>query len=128
LNPTLILGTAIVTAALVFYSIAVITEQRKKVLNPLIMTCLTIGIVLDVTATACMIAGSRNLPFTAHGVLGYSALLAMLIDTILTWRYWKSPNKDQPVPRGLHYYTRFAYLWWVLAYIAGGMIASIGLR
>ncbi len=128
MNPTLIIGMAIVTGALIFYSIAVITEQRKKFLSSFIMTCLTIGIVLDVTATACMIAGSRNLPFTAHGVLGYSALLAMLIDTILTWRHWKSVNISQPVPRGLHLYTRFAYLWWVLAYFAGGLIASIGMR
>jgi FtsH-binding integral membrane protein len=118
---------AIVTGALVFYSMAVITEQRKKLLSSFIMTYLTIGIILDVTATAFMIAGSRKLPFTFHGILGYSALLAMLIDTILTWRHWKGSNMSQPVPRGLHLYTRFAYLWWVLAYFAGGLIASIGL-
>jgi hypothetical protein len=117
----------IVTSALVFYSIAVLTEQRKKILSSFIMTCLTIGIFLDVTATAFMIAGSRNIPFTVHGFIGYSALLAMLIDTILTWRHWKSLNKSQLVPSGLHLYTRFAYIWWVLAYIAGGLIASIGL-
>jgi hypothetical protein len=111
LNPTLIIGISIVTGALVFYSIAVISEQRKKVLGPEMIACLTIGIVLDVTATAFMIAGSRNLPFTVHGILGYSALLAMLIDTILTWRHWKSPNMLQPVPRRLHLYTRFAYAW-----------------
>ena len=118
----------IVTGALIFYSIAVITEQRKKTLSSRIMTFLTIGIILDVTATAFMIAGSRNLPFTGHGILGYSALLAMLIDTFLTWRYWKSANSHKPVSRGLHLYTRFAYAWWVLAYFAGGLIASIGLQ
>lgn len=128
MNPTLTIGMAIVTGALVFYSIAVITEQRKKSLSSFIIICLTIGIVLDVTATAFMIAGSRKLPFTVHGILGYSALLAMLIDTILTWRHWKSLNISQPVPRGLHLYTRFSYSWWVLAYFAGGLIASIGLR
>lgn len=128
MNPILIIGMTIVTGALIFYSIAVIPEQRKKALNSMIMTCLTIGIVLDVTATAFMIAGSRNLPFTVHGILGYSALLSMLIDTILTWRYWKSANSHQPVTRGLHLYTRFAYTWWVIAYFAGGLIASIGLQ
>lgn len=121
------IGTTIVTGALIFYSIAVITEQRKKTLSPFIMTCLTIGIVMDVTATAFMIAGSKNLPFTVHGFLGYSALLSMLIDTILTWRFWKSANMRQPVPRGLHLYTRCAYAWWVLAYFAGGLIAALGL-
>jgi hypothetical protein len=127
MNSTLILGTMIVTCALIFYSTAVLTEQRKKIYTPFILTTLTIGIILDVTATAFMIAGSRKIPFTAHGFLGYSALAGMLIDTILTWRYWRSEKKYQPVPHGLHLYTRLAYSWWVLAYLAGGAIAMIGL-
>jgi uncharacterized repeat protein (TIGR03987 family) len=128
MNPTLIIGMVIVTGALIFYSMAVWSEQRQKLFTPFILTTLSIGILMDVTATACMIAGSRNIPFTVHGLLGYSALSAMLVDTLLTWRYWRSDKKHQPVPRGLHLYTRFAYLWWVIAYLAGGLIASIGLR
>jgi hypothetical protein len=122
------LGIAIVTGALIAYSIAVLTELRRKALSPVIMIFLTIGIGLDITATACMIIGSSNIPFTAHGVLGYSALLCMLIDTILTWRHWKSENKNGLVPRGLIGYTRVAYIWWVVAYLVGGMMASIPLR
>ena len=118
----------IVTGALIFYSMAIWSEQRQKVYTPFILTTLSIGITMDVIATAFMIAGSRNIPFTVHGLLGYSALSAMLIDTILTWRYWRSDKKHQPVSRRLHLFTRFAYLWWVFAYLAGGVIASIGLR
>ena len=128
MNSLLIIGTLIVTGALIFYSIAVWTEQRRKIFTPFILTTLTIGICLDVTATAFMIAGSRKLPFTFHGLLGYTALAAMLIATLLTWRYWRSERKQQPVSRGLHLYTRFAYAWWVIAYLAGGLIAAIGLK
>ncbi|MDR3577505.1 MAG: hypothetical protein P4L50_26885 [Anaerolineaceae bacterium] len=128
MNSTLLTGMVIVTGALIFYTVAVLTEQRKKVLYPFILATLTIGIILDVTATACMIAGSRNIPFTVHGVIGYSALAAMLVDTILTWRHWRSEKRIQPVSRGLLLYTRFAYIWWVIAYLAGGLIASIGLH
>lgn len=117
----------IVTFALLSYSLAVWTEQRKKAYTPFIMATLTIGIILDVTSTAFMIAGSRKIPFTVHGFLGYSALAAMLIDTILTWRFWRSDKKHQPAPRGLHLYTRYAYLWWAAAYVAGGLIAMIGI-
>jgi len=116
----------IVTGALIFYSLAVWPQQRKKVFNRFILTTLTIGLILDVTATAFMIAGSRKIPFTVHGFIGYSALAAMLIDTILTWRHWRSEKKLQPVSRGLRLYTRFAYFWWVIAYLAGGLIASLG--
>ena len=119
MNSTLIIGVVIVTGALIFYSMAIWTEQRQKVYTPFILTTLTIGVSLDMTATAFMIAGSRNYPFTVHGLLGYSALSAMLVDTVLTWRYWRSEKKHQPVTRGLHVYTRLAYLWWVIAYPGG---------
>jgi hypothetical protein len=123
LNPILITGTIIVTFALIFYSISVFSEQRNKVFTSFVLTTRTIGVALDFTATAFMIAGSRKIPFTFHGLLGYSALTGMLVDTVLGWRYAKKQN-HQPISPGLKLYTRLAYLWWMLAYIAGGLIAA----
>lgn len=128
MNSILIIGMVIVNGALISYSMALWAEHRQKVFTPFILITRTIGIILDMTATACMIVGSKNGPFTLHGLLGYSALFAMLIDTILTWRHWRSDRKYQPVSRGLHLYSRFAYFWWILAYVVGGLIATIGLR
>ena len=128
MNPTLMAGTGIVTCALIFYSIAVITEQRKHIITRFILTFLTAGIVLDVTATAFMIVGSHHIPITLHGVLGYTALSGMLVDTVLIWKFWRSPNRNKAVPSKLHFYTRLAYGWWVLAYIAGGVIAMVLVR
>jgi hypothetical protein len=122
-NSTLVTGTIIVTCALLFYSISVISEQRKKDLTVFILATRMIGVVFDITATAFMIAGSRRIPFTFHGMLGYSALAAMLVDTILVWRYAKKQTL-RPVSPGLKLYTRIAYLWWVLTYAAGGLIAT----
>ena len=123
MNSILITGTIIVTFALLFYSISVISEQRRKNLTIFVLTTRTIGVVLDITATAFMIAGSRHIPFTFHGLLGYSALAGMLADTILVWRFSKKQHL-RPVSSGLKLYTRIAYLWWVLAYVAGGLIAA----
>ena len=123
MNSILVTGTIIVTFALTFYSISVISEQRRKTLTLFVLVTRTIGVVLDITATAFMIAGSRKIPFTFHGLLGYSALAGMLVDTILVWRYARKQNL-QPVSAGLKLYTRLAYLWWVMAYIAGGLIAA----
>jgi hypothetical protein len=122
-NSILVTGTIIVTCALIFYSISVISEQRRKTFTSFVLATRTIGVVLDITATAFMISGSRNSPFTFHGFLGYSALAGMLADTILVWRYAREQNL-QPVSAGLSLYTRMAYGWWVLAYIAGGLIAT----
>ncbi len=120
----LVVGSVIVTFALLSYTIGVITEQRKRVITNIVLAFLTIGVTLDITATACMIIGSENSPFTPHGILGYSSLAAMLTDTILIWRFRLANGASSPVPRWLHLYSRIAYSWWVLAYITGGLLVA----
>jgi len=125
MNTTLILGTRIVVLALVFYSIGIITEQRKRHITNLVLIALTIGIILDITATAFMIIGSPNSPFTFHGFLGYSALLAMLIDTILVWRFRIKEGNHAVVAKPLHFYSRYAYSWWVIAFVSGSLLVFL---
>ena len=124
MNPIIIRAVVIVTFALVFYSIAVITEQKKYAVSKRILLFLTAGILFDITSTVLMIVGSTNIPITVHGVIGYTALLAMLIDAILIWRHW-GRNGNSKIPRGLHIYTRIAYSWWVLAYIIGTVMSAL---
>ncbi|NOU17539.1 MAG: hypothetical protein HOO91_08275 [Bacteroidales bacterium] len=119
------IGAFIVTLALISYSIAVFNERRKKHITKKILTFLTIGILLDITATACMIIGSTKSPFTLHGSLGYSALTLMLIDTILIWRFYKNYRLNLEVPKGLHIYTSIAYSWWIIAYITGSLLVMM---
>ena len=123
MNAGLMRAVVVVTVALVFYSIGVITEQRKHAVTRLVLFFLTGGVILDITSTILMIINSGNIPITAHGIIGYTALLVMLIDGILIWRY-RLQKGGSPVPRRLHLYTRIAYGWWVIAYIAGAIISS----
>jgi hypothetical protein len=124
MNPVLIRAVIVVTFALIFYTIGVIVEQRKSSISWLVLVFLTIGVIFDVSSTALMIIGSSNIPFTVHGVLGYSALTVMLIDTVLIWRHWLK-NRQGTVSKSLGLYTRIAYGWWVCAYIAGAIIAMV---
>lgn len=119
------IGALIVTLALISYSVAVFSERRKRHITKKILSYLTIGLILDITATACMIIGSTNSPFTLHGSLGYSALTLMLIDTILIWRFYKAYGFNFEVPKGLHNYTIISYSWWVIAYITGSLLVMI---
>jgi uncharacterized repeat protein (TIGR03987 family) len=114
----------VVSAALVCYSIGVITEQRKAAIIKSVLVFLTLGVVLDITSTILMIVYARNTPLTVHGILGYTALLAMLTDAVLVWRH-RRKNGGGRVPHKLHIYTRIAYGWWVIAYIAGAVIAGV---
>ncbi len=119
----LIVGSLIVTLALILYSIAIITELRKKRATNFVLAFLTAGIVADITATICMIVGSTNSPFTIHGFIGYSALAVMLIDAILLWRFRLANNAETLVPQKLNSYSFIAWAWWVVAYITGSYLA-----
>ena len=119
MNSFLLAGTRIVIFALISYSIAIITEQRKKLINKIVLVFITLGIFLDVTATTFMIIGSSNPPYTLHGILGYSSLMAMLVDTGLIWRHYFKHGSAISVPQKLHLYSRYAYIWWILAFITG---------
>jgi len=122
-KPVLVTAITIVNLALLSYSIGIISEQLKHKVTKPILGFLTVGVILDITATICMIIGSESSPFSLHGILGYSSLTAMIIDTSLIWRH-RLDHSDGRVPRRLHLYSRIAYTWWVLAYITGGALVA----
>lgn len=119
------IGAAIVTLALVSYGIGIVEEQRRKIISRKVLIFLTSGVILDITATICMIIGSQNTPFTLHGFLGYSALTGMLVDLILIWRLKIKNGLNSSVSRNLHIYSRYAYLWWIVAYITGSLLVMV---
>lgn len=125
MNHVLITGSFIVTVALVFYSLALKNELKNHVLSRKLFRLFRIGLLFDFTATCFMIAGSPNTPFTVHGFIGYSALTAMSIEVFLLWKLYRAEGRDSVIPPRIHKYTLFAYTWWVLAYITGGMIAIL---
>lgn len=123
MNELSIIGASIVTAALLSYSISMLTEQFNGKIIPRVMVFITLGVILDITATAFMILGSRNSPFTFHGIVGYSALIVMITELVFLWRLHRDQGMGAVVPPRLHKFSRYAYIWWVIAYITGSLIA-----
>ncbi|HOM04860.1 MAG TPA: hypothetical protein PLU67_05115 [Candidatus Kapabacteria bacterium] len=121
----LIIGATTVTLALISYSIAIISEQRSRIVSKKVLYFLSIGWILDVAATIMMIIGSSNTPFTLHGAIGYSALLLMTIETYSIWKLKINNGYYVEVPKNLHIYSRLAYIWWVAAYITGSLLVFI---
>lgn len=119
-----ILGIVLVHLALVSYGVAIVTEQRGRTITDRVLRFLQGGVVLDVAATSCMILGSGE-GLTLHGYLGFSALAAMATETVLAWRH-RSAHGDAEVPRWLHRYSRGAYGWWCVAYVAGAAMVIAG--
>ena len=122
MNSLLIAGMSIVVFALGSYTTAIITQIRQRRPTAIMRGFLTAGVTLDATATAFMIAGSRRIPLTFHGILGYSAFLLMATDLVLMWRRYRL-RSTEPLPAGLHRYSIAAYSWWVVAFIAGIVVA-----
>lgn len=124
MNSLVLTGTIIVFFALSSYSIFIYNEQRKKQVNKRVLLFLTLGIALDITATTFMILGSSKGLLTFHGVLGYSSLLGMFADTIMIWKIRMKNGLNTDIPHWLHLYSRYAYIWWVLAFITGGSLVA----
>jgi len=120
-----IIGSVVVTLALIAYSIGFFKEQRRRQITPDVLLHFTIGVILDISATILMILGSTQGGITFHGLIGYSSLLGMTIDTLLLWRYKPRNGAVQTANKILNIYTRCAYIWWVAAYITGGLLVAL---
>ena len=123
MNSLLVTGMSVVVLALGSYSTAIFTQIKRHRPTAMMRGFLTAGVALDATATAFMIAGSRRIPLTFHGVLGYSAFLLMATDLVLVWRRCRL-QPTEPLPAKLYRYSLAAYSWWVLAFVAGIVVAT----
>jgi EamA domain-containing membrane protein RarD len=121
----LIIGTSIVNLALIAYSIFIYQERKYRLVTRKLLIFLTIGVLLDITATTCMIIGSSKSPFTMHGILGYSSLTAMFIDAVLIWRNKIKQGINAAISNAIHNYSLIAYIWWILAYITGALLVLV---
>jgi len=122
MNPLAIIGAFIITLALLSYGIGSISVQRFKLVTPAVLVFLTLGIILDFTAVGFMIIGSTKGIFTLHGILGYSAILTMLLDTFFIWRFYLKNGFDVEISKNIVTFSKYAYSWWVIAYLTGSLL------
>ena len=125
MNLFLYFGVLFASIALVFYSIFFWKTRNLKEIIKLNCVIQTIGLGFDISGTIFMIIGSKNIPLTVHGILGYSALLAMVIETIVIWKYCITKREKKTV---INIYSYISYMWWISAYIAGGLIAMLEVK
>jgi len=121
----LIIGTSVVNFALISYSLFIFQEIKHRKVTSKLLAFLYVAVILDITATICMIIGSSKGIFTLHGLIGYSSLTAMIIDTILVWNLKRKSGLNSGFSKSLHLYSIFAYSWWILAYITGAILVFV---
>ncbi len=120
----LIVGIIIVNLALISYSLAIFKQFRCRLMGRNVLLFLTVGLIFDISATVCMIIGSGNF-LTLHGVIGYSSLLGMIIDTGFSYRLLFRSGINSPVTSKFMRFSLLAYFYWVSAYITGAVIVML---
>lgn len=124
MKPILIAGISIVNLALISYATAIIIQSRKKMINRHVLTFLTIGVILDIMSTICMIIGSGKV-ISFHGIIGYLSLAGMLTDTILSYHSVKRQGMNYILTRKFIRWSQAAFAYWVLAYITGAILVMV---
>ncbi len=122
MNFLAIIGAFVITLSLLSYGISTIAIQRFKQLSWWILLFLTLGVILDIVAVTFMIINSDRSAFTAHGILGYTATLTMLIDVGLIWWCYFKNGLDSVIKKSILLYSKIAYAWWLIAYITGSLL------
>ncbi len=124
MRPVLIAGISVVNLALISYSIAIYLQSRQRLMSRKVLSFLTIGLIFDISATVCMIIGSGHF-ITLHGLIGYSSLTGMLIDTVYSYKLIRKRGVNAAVSPRFIRGSQLAYFYWVLAYITGAMIVMM---
>ena len=122
MNSLSIIGAFIITLALLSYGIGSISVQRFKIVTPGVLIFLSLGVLFDFVAVTLMIMGSSKGAFTPHGILGYSAMLSMIINLVMVYQWYFKNGFDSIMSKSILNYSKIAYVWWLIAYITGSLL------
>lgn len=118
-----IAGIIFVHIALILYTLFIVFESRKHKTTKLVLVLISLAVMFDVIATACMMIGTTRTYFTFHGIMGYIGLLLMLVDAVLLWKYKLKYGIENLISKSLNSFTKIAYSWWIIAYITGVLVS-----
>ena len=121
MKPILIAGISIVNLALISYAAAIVIQSRKRSITGNVLIFLTIGVILDVTSTVCMIIGSGKV-VSFHGIIGYLSLAGMFTDTLFSYLNVRKKGLNSVLSSGFIRWSQVAFGYWVLAYITGAIL------
>jgi hypothetical protein len=122
MNPVTLIGAVIITFSLLTLGLGSITLQRFKLVSRSVLLFLTLGLILDIAAIVYMLKGTPDRPFTVHAILHYFAACIMLIFLVWVWRVYIKEGLNTRINERLHWFAKFAYGVWVIAYLTGSLL------
>jgi len=119
----IIAGVMLIHIAFILYTIFIYKEHKYKSAKNGLLLFITLAVSFDISATLCMMIGTAKEYFTIHGILGYTALLVMVIDAVLIWKHKMNKGNEVPFSKGLNNYSKFSYILWIIAFATGEYLA-----
>jgi uncharacterized repeat protein (TIGR03987 family) len=122
--PTLVaLSAALITLALIFYSVGVWSERIARYLKPWHVVAFWAGFIFDVSGTLVMHRLAKT-PFdlgAPHTLTGQIALWLMFAHAI--WASRVASRGSEAARTGFHRYSLIVWLVWLIPYFGGATLA-----
>lgn len=119
MNLLVLTSTALITLALIFYSLGVWSERIAKYLKPWHVFAFWIGFTFDVSGTYAMhllAKGQFNI-FEPHTLTGQTALWLMIVHAI--WATQVITKKNEKLRAQFHKFSIIVWLIWLIPYFGG---------
>jgi len=119
MSTPVIISTALITLALIFYSLGVWSERIARYLKPWHVVAFWIGFTFDVSGTYAMhlLAKGRFDITEPHTLTGQLALWLMLIHSI--WATRVVMKNNEKLRLSFHKFSIIVWLIWLIPYFGG---------
>jgi uncharacterized repeat protein (TIGR03987 family) len=117
------LVTAIITAALVFYTIGVWSERISGRLKTWHLAFFYLGLVCDTLGTGMMFDSAGGMMFDFHGITGLLAIILMLVHAI--WATLVLVRKDENWITRFHTFSILVWCLWLVPYLSPMFLAIL---
>ena len=115
----LVISIILVNLALIFYTVSILSEVKRKTLLPWHVVMFCIGLTCDIVGTLIMYKlGGSMVRLGIHDILGFFALLLMLINAIGSVFVIK---KYKNLLDKFYRFSVFAWVIWLISYILGAI-------
>lgn len=120
---TLMLASAAITLALVFYTFGVFSERKSGHLSGAHVALFWCGLAFDTTGTTFMTAMAHESAGSAsatHGITGAAAIVLMLVHALWATLTWL--RRDGHREQAFHRFSTLVWLLWLIPYLSGVMV------
>ena len=113
----LLISIILMNLALLVYTVSILNQFKQKKLCPWHVTMFYVGLIFDALGTFLMYKlGGSKIRMGLHDILGYTALLLMLINAVSATFVLK---KYKNLLNQFYKFSIFAWIVWLGSYILG---------